>query len=91
MRSSQPSLYSLLHTRDCKCMQVLPHCKGVLRALLEEHLRDVFAVLPTGLGKSLLFILPALMRRGLTLVVMPLVSLMSSTLAAINRSQVRTE
>tara|TARA_B100000795_G_scaffold142833_1_gene106926 strand:+ start:420 stop:638 length:219 start_codon:yes stop_codon:yes gene_type:complete len=72
-------------------MQVLPHCKGVLRALLEEHLRDVFAVLPTGLGKSLLFILPALMRRGLTLVVMPLVSLMSSTLAAINRSQVRTE
>lgn len=38
--------------------------------------RDVLLVAPTGSGKSLTFQLPALCRRGLTLVISPLVSLM---------------
>jgi len=38
--------------------------------------RDVLAVLPTGGGKSLCFQLPALMQRGLTVVVSPLIALM---------------
>ena len=51
-----------------------PHQKEIVEAILCGH--DVFASLPTGGGKSLCYQLPAVMLRGLTLVVSPLISLM---------------
>ncbi len=45
-----------------------------IRAALEG--RDALVVMPTGSGKSLVYQLPALMLRGLTVVVSPLISLM---------------
>ena len=64
------------------------------RPLQEEIIRDalagkdVFAVLPTGGGKSLCFQLPALARPGLTVVVSPLIALMKDQVDALTAAGV---
>ena len=50
--------------------------------------RDVFALLPTGGGKSLCFQLPALLRPGLTVVVSPLIALMKDQVDQLTASGV---
>ncbi len=51
-----------------------PEQEEAIRAILTEQ--DLLALMPTGGGKSLVFQLPALLRRGLTLVISPLIALM---------------
>src|SRR6266702_4648931 len=64
------------------------------RPLQEEIIRDalagkdVFALLPTGGGKSLCFQLPALVRPGLTVVVSPLIALMKDQVDALKAAGV---
>jgi len=51
-----------------------PLQEEIIQEVLEG--RDVFALLPTGGGKSMCFQLPALVKTGLTVVVSPLIALM---------------
>ena len=51
----------------------------ILQAVLAGH--DILALMPTGSGKSLCYQLPALVRKGLTIVVSPLIALMRDQVA----------
>jgi ATP-dependent DNA helicase RecQ len=55
-----------------------PSFRPLQEAIIRDSLagKDVFALLPTGGGKSLCFQLPSLIRPGLTVVVSPLIALM---------------
>lgn len=73
---------TILHERfGHACFRV--HQLKVLGPLLAG--RDVLAVLPTGAGKSLCYQVPALLGRGLTLVISPLISLMQDQVGALRR------
>src|SRR5881296_4511930 len=61
--------------------------ESLVRAVLDGH--DVLAVMHTGSGKSLGFQLPAMLLRGTTLVVSPLISLMKDQVDELNRRGIR--
>jgi len=63
-----------------------PLQEEIIRAALAGQ--DVFALLPTGGGKSLCFQLPALVRPGLTVVISPLIALMKDQVDALTESGV---
>jgi ATP-dependent DNA helicase RecQ len=61
-----------------------PHQEEIIRSAVAG--KDVFALLPTGGGKSLCFQLPALARPGLTVVISPLIALMKDQVDALQAS-----
>ena len=75
------------HAEECFRLRRIPAAAaGDHRGSLAG--RDVFALLPTGGGKSLCFQLPALLRDGLTVVVSPLIALMKDQVDALQASGV---
>ena len=84
MDNGAPSYSQRVSEGDPQLLRVLKQYFGFtsFRPLQEQIIRDalagkdVFALLPTGGGKSLCFQLPAMLRPGLTVVVSPLIALM---------------
>jgi ATP-dependent DNA helicase RecQ len=68
------SLDELLQ-RTFRLSEFRPHQREIVEDVLAGN--DVVCVMPTGAGKSLCFQLPALLMKGLTVVVSPLISLMA--------------
>lgn len=58
----------------------------LINGILAGH--DVLGIMPTGAGKSLCYQLPALMLKGITIVISPLISLMSDQVKALNQAGV---
>jgi len=58
------------------------------RQIVEQALqnRDLLIIMPTGGGKSLCFQLPAMLKKGLTVVVSPLISLMQDQVEALRNN-----
>ncbi|WP_202870783.1 DEAD/DEAH box helicase [Kribbella pratensis] len=73
----------LLALRDTPA-ELKPAQQTVIAAVAEG--RNVLGLLPTGFGKSFCFQLPALVLPGVTIVVSPLVALMTDQALALNRS-----
>ena len=63
-----------------------PGQKEVIEAL-STH-RDVLAIMPTGAGKSLCFQIPALMSKGVTVVISPLLSLIKDQVDALQAQEI---
>ena len=60
-----------------------PAQRDIVLDILDD--KDVFVLLPTGGGKSLCFQLPAVLSRGVTIVVCPLLALMQDQVQALVR------
>lgn len=64
--------------------ELTDHQRAAMRAVL--HGRDLLAVMPTGSGKSAIYLIPSVLTDGVTLVVSPLLALQKDQIAAIEES-----
>ncbi len=63
--------------------------ENIIDAILSGQ--DVLGVMPTGAGKSVCFQVPAMMQRGVTVVVSPLISLMQDQVKALKKKGIAAE
>ena len=66
-----------------------PFQKDIILNILQD--KDVFAVMPTGFGKSLCYYIPAILKDGVSLVVCPLISLMEDQVKFLKSKGIKAE
>ena len=85
-----------IHTLACERFNIpylRPFQELVIRGIIEgdrpsSHHRPTVVILPTGSGKSLCFMLPALLVQGLVVIVYPLLSLMNDQRRRFERADI---
>ncbi|MFO7708026.1 MAG: DNA helicase RecQ [Desulfobacterales bacterium] len=65
------------------------HQAEIIQCLLEG--RDVFALMPTGSGKSVCYQIPSILRRGVGIVVSPLIALMQDQVYGLRQNGLRAD
>jgi ATP-dependent DNA helicase RecQ len=65
------------------------HQSEIIQSLLDG--RDVFALMPTGSGKSLCYQIPSMLRQGVGIVVSPLIALMQDQVQGLRQNGVRAD
>ena len=65
------------------------HQLEIIQSLLEG--RDVFALMPTGSGKSVCYQIPSMLREGVGIVVSPLIALMQDQVQGLRQNGVRAD
>jgi len=81
-----------LNTKEQTLKDIFGH--NSFRELQEEGVdtilegRDLLMILPTGGGKSLVYQLPTMIMRGITIVISPLIALMQDQVAALRAQQI---
>ena len=68
-----------------------PGQEEIIDAIMDPSVNGVLAVLPTGAGKSILFQIPALMSKNMTIVISPLISLMKDQVDELKSKGVSAE
>ena len=65
------------------------HQLEVIQKLLDG--KDAFVLMPTGIGKSICYQIPSIIRQGVGLVISPLIALMQDQVGALRQSGVAAE
>ena len=65
------------------------HQLEVIRQILDG--KDAFVLMPTGVGKSICYQIPSIMRRGVGLIISPLIALMQDQVEALRQNGVSAE
>lgn len=73
--------------RYWKFTEFRPNQEAIINSVLAGE--DTFALLPTGGGKSLCFQIPALVKKGICIVVSPLIALMKDQVQSLNNKGIK--
>jgi ATP-dependent DNA helicase RecQ len=65
------------------------HQREIIQSLLNG--RDVFALMPTGSGKSICYQIPSILRAGVGIVVSPLIALMQDQVLGLRQNGIRAD